>query len=74
MSATSGATVTEIIYCANKAKTGGGDPRESPAGCEQELADRIEAFRVANGAPTAILGAPSKNPQGEDVYVVILIK
>ena len=73
MASSSGATTVEIIYCANKATTTGKEERALPLTCEQELADRIEAFRVGEGAPTAYLGGVTKTPQGEDAYVVYLI-
>jgi hypothetical protein len=74
MASTAGSVTTEIIYCANKAQVAGGDAREAPLTCEQELADRINAFRLAHGDPTSIATGVSKTPQGEDVYVVVLVK
>jgi hypothetical protein len=73
MASTSGSTVVEIIYCANKATPTGKEPRDAPSACEQALANRIEAFRSGSGAPTAYLGGVTKTPQGEDVYVVMLV-
>jgi hypothetical protein len=80
MASTSGSTTVEIIYCANTATVSGRDERKFPLACEQEIADRMEAFRVLVTPP---LPAPpptihridfiTKNPQGDDVYGAILI-
>ena len=66
---TSGATVVEIIYCTNE-----DNQRALPVDCQQELADRIQAFRVAQAAdPTFILPFKERDPQGRDVYGAILV-
>jgi hypothetical protein len=64
---TAGSTILEIIYCPNN------EQRGEPSACQQELANRIEAFRVAHGAPAISQLFKDRDPQGRDVYGAILV-